>query len=34
MVKILVFAGKEYPCTVGEMPDMGDKEGKKNLKKI
>ena len=31
--KSFVFAGKEYPCTVGEMADMGDKEGKKKLKK-
>ena len=34
-----VFAGKEYPCTVGESPtynasyDMGDKKGKEKLKK-
>ena len=31
--KTFMFAGKEYPCTVGEMNDMGDKEGKKKLKK-
>ena len=28
-----MFAGKEYPCTVGEASDMGDEEGKKKLKK-
>ena len=31
--KTFMFAGKEYPCTVGEMADMGDEEGKKKLKK-
>tara|TARA_B100001248_G_scaffold197249_1_gene151743 strand:- start:49 stop:741 length:693 start_codon:yes stop_codon:yes gene_type:complete len=32
--KTFVFAGKEYPCTVGEAaPDMGDEKGKKKLKK-
>ena len=30
--KTFMFAGKEYPCTVGEMADMGDEEGKKKLK--
>ena len=28
-----MFAGKEYPCTVGEMADMGSEDGKKKLKK-
>ena len=27
-----MFAGKEYPCTVGEV-DMGSEDGKKKLKK-
>ena len=31
--KTFMFAGKEYPCTVGEMADMGSKDGKKKLKK-
>ena len=31
--KTFMFAGKEYPCTVGEMADMGSEEGKKKLKK-
>ena len=31
--KTFMFAGKEYPCTVGEMADMGSEDGKKKLKK-
>ena len=32
--KTFVFAGKEYPCTVGEATvDMGSEDGKKKLKK-
>lgn len=31
--KEFTFNGKTYPCTVGEMNDMGDEEGKKKLKK-
>ena len=29
--KTFMFAGKEYPCTVGEMADMGSEDGKKKL---
>ncbi len=31
--KTFMFAGKEYPVTVGEMADMGSEDGKKKLKK-
>ena len=31
--KTFMFAGKEYPCTVGETADMGSEDGKKKLKK-
>ena len=31
--KTFMFAGKVYPCTVGEMADMGSEDGKKKLKK-